>query len=132
MTSFGPSEVQNGLNIMNPSSSSEPQNELLSLQKTRSLAHLVRLEITDQEAHLFTDQLRQILGHVATLTQFSTDPASKEADVRIAFPSTGLREDQVVPFEVDAMGVSQVLGCAPSVGELGYRVPQVVGSGEES
>lgn len=102
-------------------------NRLLAVkitgELTRQVAHLARLELTDEEVRLFTSQLGDILGYVEELQQVDVhgiDPLVHP--VELAPP---MREDECRPSpRVD--GKPKMLGPAPEVLDGGFKVPPIL------
>ncbi len=91
---------------------------------TRQVAHLARLELSDQEVKTFTQQLKQVLEYVDQLqkvdvqgVEMMTHPLSLE---------TPMREDEVRPSPVDDEGKPKVLKSAPDVLYDGFKVPPIL------
>lgn len=89
-------------------------------KEVEHVANLARLEMTDQEITLFTQQLAQILKHFGELKQLNTDgiePMVTPSDIEY-----WVREDKVIP----GPGAEAILQNAPArVGNL-FKVPPVV------
>jgi aspartyl-tRNA(Asn)/glutamyl-tRNA(Gln) amidotransferase subunit C len=91
---------------------------------TRQVAHLARLELSDEEVKTFTSQLSNIIKYVEKL---------QEADVSNTEPMTHplemeahMREDEVQPSPVDSENKPKVLNSAPDVLYEGFKVPQII------
>jgi len=94
---------------------------------TRRVANLARLELTDEEVKIFTQQIAGILKYVDQLQELDVSQVEPLTHP-MAHPSespTSLREDEVVVFEsVAAMlldGESHEGGY-----QRGYKVPQII------
>lgn len=84
------------------------------------VAELARLEVTQEETEVFTDQLENILEYVEKLNELDTDnvePTSHVLDI-----STSLREDKVVNW----LTIEEVLQNAPESEDDFFVVPQVI------
>jgi aspartyl-tRNA(Asn)/glutamyl-tRNA(Gln) amidotransferase subunit C len=90
----------------------------------RQVAQLARLELTDEEAKLYTSQLGAILGYVDQLAK--ADVAGVEPMTHPLELATPLREDIVQPFPMDSEGKPKVLQSAPDVLHDGFKVPPVL------
>ena len=91
---------------------------------TRKVANLARLELTDSEVHLFTQQIGEILKYVDQLERVivtGVDPLTHPFE-----SGAPLREDIVHPFPPDAQGKPKVLGSAPEVLDDGFKVPPIL------
>ena len=91
----------------------------------RSVAHLARLELTDDEACTFTPQLRKILQYMESLQDVDVagvEPLTHPLD----FPETPMREDVIRPSPRDAEGHPKVIASAPEAFEDGFKVPQIL------
>jgi len=84
------------------------------------VAVLARLEVTQEETEIFTDQLGNILDYIEKLNELDTDnvePTSHVLDI-----STPLREDKVVNW----LTIEEVLQNAPESEDDFFVVPQVI------
>ncbi|HNY51396.1 MAG TPA: Asp-tRNA(Asn)/Glu-tRNA(Gln) amidotransferase subunit GatC [Smithella sp.] len=92
----------------------------ISSQEVEYVAHLARLEITNEEKDKFTSQLNDILLYIDKLNELDTkgvEPMSHAIGVTNAF-----REDNII----GSIGTEQSLANAPdSRGEF-FRVPKVI------
>ncbi|HZU73072.1 MAG TPA: Asp-tRNA(Asn)/Glu-tRNA(Gln) amidotransferase subunit GatC [Acidimicrobiales bacterium] len=85
------------------------------------VAHLARLELSDEEIDLFTGQLAAVLEHAADIAALDTDgvpPTSHPLPVRNV-----LREDVVVA----GLQRDEVLAQAPAPEDNRFRVPRILG-----
>ena len=94
----------------------------MSLSRTdvERIAHLARLEVTDQEAQVFADSLSQILGLIEQMNAVDTTgvaPMAHPRDVALR-----LREDSVT--EADERSKFQQIAPAAEAGL--YLVPKVI------
>jgi len=93
---------------------------MISSKEVEYVAHLARLEITDQERDKFTAQLNDILCHIDKLNELDTrnvEPMSHAMAVTNAF-----REDEVLA----SIGTAATLANAPdTLGDF-FRVPKVI------
>lgn len=93
----------------------------LSYEQVKHIAHLARIELTEDEVKKFTTQLTDILNYVSKLEEVNTDNVEPTAQV------TGLenimREDEV--NECDADTVARIKSLFPET-KAGYNsVPGV-------
>jgi aspartyl-tRNA(Asn)/glutamyl-tRNA(Gln) amidotransferase subunit C len=101
--------------------SDERVTSSLSRDDVVHVAHLARLDLTDEEVELFTAQLRTVLDHaadVASLDLSHLEPSSHP----IALENV-LRPDEVRP----SLDRDEVLAMAPEVQDHRFRVPRIVG-----
>ena len=98
---------------------------------TRQVAHLARLELTDEEVRTYTAQLGKVLEYVQSLQSpelgdlKAVEPLISPADETSDAESEGtfLREDAIRP---SAPGVRDVLEGAPDVLDHGFKVPPIL------
>ncbi|GAC56157.1 aspartyl/glutamyl-tRNA(Asn/Gln) amidotransferase subunit C [Gordonia hirsuta DSM 44140 = NBRC 16056] len=99
-----------------------PQSQpAISRGEVADLARLSRLALTDDELDQYATQLDSILGHVAQISEVTTDdvPATAHpADLRHV-----VREDVVVP----GLTPEEALSGAPAVEQDRFAVPQILG-----
>ena len=87
------------------------------------LAHLARLELSDDELDLYVGQLSVILDSVATVSAVAAADADIEPTSH-AVPLTNVfREDVVRP----GLTHDAALAAAPAAEEGRFRVPQILG-----
>jgi aspartyl-tRNA(Asn)/glutamyl-tRNA(Gln) amidotransferase subunit C len=94
-------------------------SQAINSEVTRKVAHLARLELTDDEVTAFTQQLGKVVEHVAAIASVSTDgiePLYHPVDMAMH-----LREDVVKEFPR-----GHVLKSAPEVLYDGYKVPSIL------
>lgn len=91
---------------------------------TRKVAHLARLELSDEEVKTFTPQLNEILEYVGKLQQ--VDVKNIAPMVHPFDLSTPMRADEARPSPVNAEGKPRMLDPAPEVVQDGYRVPPIL------
>lgn len=92
----------------------------ISTQEVEHVAHLARLEISDQEKDKFTSQLNDILLYIDKLNELDikgVEPISHAIAVTNAF-----REDKVV----ESIGTEKSLANAPDARGEFFRVPKVI------
>ena len=92
----------------------------ISREEVLHVAHLARLEFSDEEVERFTTQLADILNYVAKLNELDT---SEVATTYHAIPlSNVFRKDEVKPsFHLD-----EVLANAPERENGFFAVPKVI------
>lgn len=92
----------------------------ISKDDVTKVAELARLEVTEEETGIFTEQLGNILEYIEKLNELDTDnvePTSHVLDI-----STPLREDKVVKW----LSIEEVLQNAPESEDDFFVVPQVI------
>ncbi len=92
----------------------------ISKDDVTKVAELARLEATEEETEIFTEQLGNILEYIEKLNELDTDnvePTSHVLDI-----STPLREDKVVKW----LSIEEVLQNAPESEDNFFVVPQVI------
>jgi len=92
----------------------------ISKDDVTKVAELARLEVTEEETKIFTEQLGNILEYIEKLNELDTDnvePTSHVLDI-----STPLREDKVVKW----LSIEEVLQNAPESEDNFFVVPQVI------
>jgi aspartyl-tRNA(Asn)/glutamyl-tRNA(Gln) amidotransferase subunit C len=101
--------------------SDERVTSSLSRDDVIHVAHLARLDLTEEEVELFTAQLRTVLDHaadVASLDLSHLEPLSHP----IALENV-LRRDEPRP----SLDRDEVLAAAPAVEDHRFRVPRIGG-----
>ncbi|MFC4337772.1 Asp-tRNA(Asn)/Glu-tRNA(Gln) amidotransferase subunit GatC [Salininema proteolyticum] len=96
----------------------------ISRAEVAHLAHLARLEVTEEELDAFAGQLDVILESMKTLSEVDTDgvpPTSQAVPLVNVF-----REDQPQP----SLQRDDVLAGAPDSAEDRFRVPQILSEEE--
>jgi aspartyl-tRNA(Asn)/glutamyl-tRNA(Gln) amidotransferase subunit C len=99
-----------------------PQRQsALGGEDVRHLAHLARLDLTDDEVILFVGQLDIILSAVARVSEVAAQDvvATSHANPMVNV----LRPDEVRP----SLPRDAILAGAPSVEDDKFRVPQILG-----
>ena len=92
----------------------------ISSREVEYVAHLARLEISEEEKEKFTGQLNDILLYIDKLNELDTrgvEPMSHAIAVTNAF-----REDKIV----DSLGTEKTLANAPDARGEFFRVPKVI------
>ena len=95
-------------------------SERLSRDDVRHVAHLARLELSDDELEMFTGQLATILEHAARVSALDTAGVAATAH---PFPLVNvLRPDVVRP----SLPRDEVLAEAPAAEDGRFRVPRIL------
>ena len=92
----------------------------LTRDEVAHVAHLARLEVTDDELDMFTGQLADILGHAEDIE--ALDVGGVEAMAHPLGLRNVFRPDVVVP----SLDRDEVLSQAPAAEEGRFRVPQIL------
>ena len=117
-----------------PFSSDQPAGDLAGVAAAASgttltrddvahLAHLARLELTDDELDLYVGQLSVILDSVATVSAVAAADADIEPTSH-AVPLTNVFRDDVVR---PGLTHEAALAAAPAAEDGRFRVPQILG-----
>ena len=86
------------------------------------LAHLARLELSDQELDVYVGQLSVILDAVATVSAVADTPGVEPTSH--AVPLTNVYRDDVIR---PGLSNEAALAAAPAAEEGRFRVPQILG-----
>lgn len=92
----------------------------ITKQEVEHVARLARLELSEQQKNMFTEQLSNILTYVEQLNELDTksvEPTSHVLDI-----SNVMRED--VPHE--SLPQEKALANAPDKAAGHYRVPKII------
>ena len=92
----------------------------IQTKDVRKVAHLARLELSEDEAQQLTGDMNNILGYIDKLAELDTEgvePTSHAVAVTNAF-----RED----VRKDFFSKNEGLANAPSVEEGSFKVPRVI------
>ena len=92
----------------------------VSLDDVRKVAHLAKLELTEEEEARIAEDLGQMLDYMAALNELDTDNVLPTAHVLPI--SNVFREDTVMP----SLPQAEALANAPSSGHGHFRVPKVI------
>jgi aspartyl-tRNA(Asn)/glutamyl-tRNA(Gln) amidotransferase subunit C len=95
--------------------------ERLTREDVAHVAHLARLDITDDELDLYTEQLGAVLEHAADVEALDTTGVPPTAH---PLPIVNVLRDDVVVPSVDR---DEVLSQAPSVEDGRFKVPRILG-----
>ncbi|MFZ5765895.1 MAG: Asp-tRNA(Asn)/Glu-tRNA(Gln) amidotransferase subunit GatC [Thermodesulfobacteriota bacterium] len=93
---------------------------IISQEEVAKVAHLARLELSEQEIMTLTGQLDRILGYVAKLGEIDTNaikPTTHALELRNAF-----REDEVRP----SLPREEALANGPRQNGEAFVVPRVI------
>ena len=93
----------------------------LTREEVAHVALLARLEVTEAELDMFTEQLADILGHADEIE--ALDVSGVEAMAHPLGLTNVLREDVVVP----SLDRDEVLAQAPAAEDGRFRVPRILG-----
>lgn len=95
-------------------------DQKISREDVAHLAHLARLEVTDDEVDVFAGQLESILAHVASISEVVADdvPAMSHN-----VPMTNVTRPDVVTPSLDR---DEVLAAAPAAEQDRFRVPRIL------
>lgn len=98
----------------------------LSIEQVEHIAKLSKLELTDPEKELYSEQLSDILGYVEQLSEVDTDDVEPTANI------TGLenvlRDDVIVPSGITHEDIALN---APKFENGSFVVPGVFNSNQE-
>lgn len=95
--------------------------ERISREQVAHVAHLARLELTDEEIDLFTGQLAAVLEHAEDVEALDTEGVPPTAH---PLPLKNvLRVDEPRP----GVDRAEVLAMAPSAEDDRFRVPRILG-----
>ena len=93
----------------------------LTRDEVAHVARLARLNLSEAEIDLFTDQLGAVLEHAQDVEALDLDDLEPTSH---PYPLVNVLRDDVVTPTVDR---DDVLACAPSVEADRFRVPPVLG-----
>ncbi len=121
MSSAPPPSVDES--VGDPAADQAASAPTLTRDDVAHLAHLARLELSDDELDLYVGQLSVILDSVATVSAVAAADADIEPTSH-AVPLTNVfREDVVRP----GLTHDAALAAAPAAEEGRFRVPQILG-----
>lgn len=95
--------------------------ERLTRDEVAHVAHLARLEVTEAELDMFTEQLADVLEHANDVA--ALDVTGVDAMAHPLGLTNVLRDDVVVP----SLDRDEVLSQAPAAEDGRFRVPQILG-----
>lgn len=116
--SDGRAESGDGAPVRDNPSSTRPA---LSRQDVAHLAHLARLEVSDEELDRYAEQLDVILASVAAVSEVATADVEPTSH---AVPLVNIFRDDI---PMPGLTREQVLAMAPAAEEGRFRVPQILG-----
>ena len=95
----------------------------LSIADVERIAALAHLELTEEEKHLFTRQLADILAYAEQVQELDTTGVEATAHVDVTYRAE--REDEPGP----SLPVHDAVAAAPEADEHAglFRVPRVIG-----
>lgn len=89
-------------------------------ETVEKVAHLARLEVSEEEKEIFAHQLSDILSHAEKLNELDTEDVEPMAHVLTI--NNVLRKDKVR----DSLSREEALANAPEKEEGMFKVPQIV------
>lgn len=92
----------------------------ITLEQVRHVAHLARLELTDEQLETYREQLDTILGYMEELD--AIDVSGVEPTHHAVPMDAPLREDRVAP----SLSREEALEGAPQTADGGFVVPRVL------
>lgn len=92
----------------------------ISRDYVRHVAHLARLELSQEEEKLYAEQLSKIIAHVNKLQELNTDTV--EAMSHVLPIANVFREDEKMP----GLAREEALGNAPDSDGRFFKVPKVM------
>ena len=95
--------------------------ERLSGEDVAHVARLARLDVTEEELDLYTEQLAAVLEHAADVEALDTAGVPPTAH---PLPLENVLRDDVVTPSIDR---AEVLAEAPAAEEGRFRVPRILG-----
>jgi len=93
---------------------------MLTREEVQHVAHLARLELTEEEEIQFTEQLADILTYVEQLKELDTEGVEPTFHVLDAELPT--RPDQVEPYP----NIEGILANAPDRADMFFKVPRIL------
>ena len=93
----------------------------LKREHVAHVAHLARLDITDEELDLYTEQLAAVLDHAADISALDLSDVPPTAH---PLPITNVLRDDVTAPSLDR---DEVLAQAPAVEDGRFKVPRILG-----
>jgi aspartyl-tRNA(Asn)/glutamyl-tRNA(Gln) amidotransferase subunit C len=123
ITTPQPAAVDQQTGIQPATSDRSGQGPGLSRDDVAHLAHLARLELSEQELDTYVGQLSVILDSVATVSAVAASDADIEPTSH-AVPLTNVYRDDVVR---PGLSHEAALAGAPAAEDGRFRVPQILG-----
>lgn len=96
-------------------------SERIPVEQVRHVANLARLEVTDAEVELFSEQLSTIASHFDDIQQLDIADVPPSTH---AVPVTNVFREDVVRPSLDR---EEVLASAPQAEDGRFRVPRILG-----
>jgi aspartyl-tRNA(Asn)/glutamyl-tRNA(Gln) amidotransferase subunit C len=93
----------------------------ITTEDVAHVARLARLELTDDELELFTEQLGAVLDHVADVEALDLDDVEPMAHT---LPLRNVLREDVITASLDR---DEVLAAAPAAESGQFRVPKILG-----
>ena len=93
----------------------------LTRDEVAHVAHLARLDVTDDELDLYTEQLAAVLDHARDIEALDVSEVPPTAH---PLPINNVLRDDVVEPSLDR---EEVLAQAPAVEDGRFRVPRILG-----
>jgi aspartyl-tRNA(Asn)/glutamyl-tRNA(Gln) amidotransferase subunit C len=93
----------------------------ISTEDVAHVARLARLDVTQEELELFTEQLGAVLDHAADVAALDTAGVPPTAH---PLPLSNVLRDDVPQPSLDR---DEVLAAAPSVEDHRFKVPRILG-----
>ncbi len=97
------------------------QPRRITRDEVAHVAHLARLELTEEELDLFTGQLAEVLDHAADVSSLDLTGVAPTAHAMAV--TNVLRPDEVAP----CLDRDEVLAQAPAAEDQRFRVPRILG-----
>jgi len=101
-----------------------PGERMLKREEVQHVAHLARLELTEEEEIQFTEQLADILAYVEQLKELNTEgvePTFHALDMELP-----TRPDEVEPYP----DIEGILANAPDRADVFFKVPRILDAEE--
>jgi len=97
----------------------------ITREEVAHLARLSRLELSEAELDHFAEQLGDIVGAVARVSELPTDDVPPTSHAQ---PMTNVfRQDVVRPVGTPVLDRAELLGQAPAAEDDRFRVPRILG-----
>ncbi|MGY2766948.1 Asp-tRNA(Asn)/Glu-tRNA(Gln) amidotransferase subunit GatC [Thermostichus sp. MS-CIW-26] len=93
---------------------------MLKREEVQHVAHLARLELTEEEEIQFTEQLADILAYVEQLKELDTEGV--EPTFHVLDMELPTRPDEVEPYP----HIEGILANAPDRADMFFKVPRIL------
>ena len=93
----------------------------ISIEEVRQVAHLARLQLSDDELSVLQGELSALLEHVARITQLDTEGVPPTAHPLPLFNVLRLDEPR------SGLTPAEALAAAPAVDRCRFSVPSILG-----